>query len=156
VQTADAQPLNVLGVSVLIRLGTEDTSGNYAVLEERHQPHQGPPLHRHFREDEVFLVLEGQYRFDVDGRETIGGPGTCVPAPRGTVHAYEYIGDQPGRMLVIFQPAGMEKFFIDLSQATAGMQHPDMAVLVPVFNKYGVELIGPPLAARAAAGTGWH
>lgn len=40
-------------------------------------------LHTHHVHDELYLVLQGQYRFKIDGEEHEGGPGMFVYAPRG-------------------------------------------------------------------------
>jgi hypothetical protein len=53
-------------------------------------------------------------------------------------------------MLVIVQPAGLDNFCDDLHQATSAMQQPDLSVVVPIFEKHGLEFLGPPIAARAA------
>jgi uncharacterized cupin superfamily protein len=102
----------------------------------------------HSREDEFFYVLEGEYLFEIDDRHMDAGPGSCVFAPRGTAHTFENTGATPGRMLVIVQPAGLDVFFADLDSATNGMAEPDLSIVVPIFEKHGMQLLGPPLAAR--------
>ncbi len=47
-----------------------------------------PPRHVHTREDEVFLVLDGDVCFDVDGERRAAGPGTTVYMPRGVPHSF--------------------------------------------------------------------
>jgi hypothetical protein len=34
------------------------------------------------------------------------------------------------------------------------MAQPDLKVIVPLFQKYGLELLGPPMGARATATAG--
>ncbi len=138
--------LNVLGDIVKVKLSGLDTAGRYAVMEDTTPPQAGPPLHRHNREDESFYVIEGEYRFVVDGEEIKAGAGGFVHAPRGTVHTFQNISNGPGRMVVIVQPAGLEVFFADLASATAGMTIPDKQAIGSVFAKHGLELLGPPLS----------
>jgi hypothetical protein len=45
--------------------------------------------------------------------------------------------------------AGLEAFFVDLDSATRGMKEPDPSVVVPIFQKHGLELLGPPLGVRS-------
>ncbi len=145
-----AEPLRILGDAIHVKLSGDDTDRAYAMMEDTTEPQDGPPLHRHKREDESFYVLEGHYRFSVDGQEIKAGPGAFVHAPRGTVHTFQNIGQTAGRILVTVQPAGLEVFFADLSAATAGMTEPDMKVIIPIFEKHGLEVLGPPLAACGA------
>ena len=47
-----------------------------------------PSRHVHTREDEVFLVLDGDVCFDVDGERRAAGPGTTAYMPRGVPHSF--------------------------------------------------------------------
>ena len=143
-KTRSRETLDVFGDRISIKLNGADTDGQYAVFEDVTQPSQGPPLHRHQREDEFFYILEGEYVFEVDGDEFLAGPGDSVFAPRGSEHSFQNVGTRPGRTLVVVQPAGFEVFLAELSEATRGMEQPDMSVVVPIFEKYGLELLGPP------------
>ena len=53
------------GGSVTIKAETRNTNGSLTVLELVHPPKAGPAVHLHFREDEVWYVSEGDYRFKV-------------------------------------------------------------------------------------------
>jgi quercetin dioxygenase-like cupin family protein len=68
-ETRSTGPLNIFGDLVFVKLGGDDTDGNYAIMKTVTPPQGGPPLHRHRREDESFYVLEGEYVFEVDGKE---------------------------------------------------------------------------------------
>ncbi len=145
-------PLDILGDQVLLKLGGRDTAGQLTVMMGITPPKAGPPLHRHSREDESFYVLEGEYLFEVDGKQFHAGPGTFAFLPRGTAHTFQNVTDKPAKLLIITQPAGVENFFVEVDAAMRGMTEPDMSVLLPIFSKFGMELLGPPIAARAAAG----
>jgi mannose-6-phosphate isomerase-like protein (cupin superfamily) len=64
-----------------------------------------PPGHIHTREDELFLVLDGEVAFDVDGRLLLAGPGTSVYMPRGMPHTFR-IESPVARMLGVIAPGG--------------------------------------------------
>jgi quercetin dioxygenase-like cupin family protein len=147
-ETEGTEPLNILGETMLVKLSGADTEGSYAILENYTPPQAGPPLHRHSREDESFYILEGEFLFEVDGRQLRASAGDALFAPRGTAHTFQNAGKTMGHMLVVVQPAGLELFFEELSNATRGMQPPDMSVIVPIATKHGLELLGPPLSAR--------
>ena len=142
-------PLRIYQDEIKVKLSGADTGGAYAIVESTTRPQSGPPLHRHTREDESFYVLEGEYLFEVDGRRILAGPGSAVFAPRGTVHTFMNVGTTPGRMLGVMQPAGMDAFFVDMDAAVADGKAPDFEELALIFKKYGLELLGPPLAAAA-------
>jgi quercetin dioxygenase-like cupin family protein len=150
-QSRNGRTLNIFGDLINVLLAGRDTSGGYSVMLDRTEPNCGPPLHRHNREDEFFQILDGQFRFEVDGQMIDAGPGSSVYAARGTAHTFQNVGSTVGRMLVITQPAGLDSFFEDLAAATSGQTQPDPSVVVPVFEKHGLELLGPPLAARKSA-----
>jgi quercetin dioxygenase-like cupin family protein len=140
--------LQIYSSQVRVKLSGADTAGTYAIVESVTEPQSGPPLHRHSREDESFYVLEGEFLFQVDGQRIQAGPGSAVFAPRGTVHTFQNIGTTPGRMLGVVQPAGLDSFFVDMDAAGTSKE-PDFAMLAQIFQKYGLEVMGPPLAAVA-------
>jgi quercetin dioxygenase-like cupin family protein len=147
-ETRGAEPLYILGETMLVKLSSADTDGSYAIMENVTPPQGGPPLHRHGREDESFYVIEGEFLFEVDGKQMRASTGCTVFAPKGTVHTFQNIGEKDGRLLVIVQPAGLDLFFEELSGAMRGIAQPEMSKIVPIAHKYGLELLGPPLRAR--------
>lgn len=147
-ETRGQGTLNILGDLVNILVSGNDVDGGFCIMEDRTEPQGGPPLHRHNREHEWWYILEGLYRFEIDGRIVVAGPGASLFAARGTVHTFQNIGRTVGRMLVLCQPAGLDSFFEDLAAATAASDVPDPATIVSVFEKHGLDLVGPPLAAR--------
>jgi quercetin dioxygenase-like cupin family protein len=63
----------------------EATAGKLTVFEATMPGGFSPPRHIHTREDEVFLVQDGEVCFDVDGELTslrAVPPSTCHAAPR--------------------------------------------------------------------------
>jgi quercetin dioxygenase-like cupin family protein len=139
-------PLNLLGDEVVVKLG--GTSAQMTVMLSTTAPKVGPPLHRHSREDEAFFVLEGTFLFEADGKQTHAGPGCFMFLPCGTAHAFQNVGETPGKMLILAQPAGVENFFSEIDRAMRDMKEVDMNVLLPIFAKYGMEFLGPPIGAR--------
>ena len=147
-ETRNSGVLDILGDEIRIKVAGSDTNGGYAIMEAITEPECGPPLHRHSREDESFFVIEGEFLFEVDGKQLRAGAGCAIHAPRGTAHTFQNVGETTGRMMVVVQPAGLDAFFEDLAGATKGMGQPDPSVIVPIFEKHGLELLGPPLGAR--------
>jgi mannose-6-phosphate isomerase-like protein (cupin superfamily) len=132
-----------LGISnVFFKVSTEDSHGGLLVVEMTHHAKGGPGRHFHYEQDEWFYVVEGEYVFEV-GHELVRlKPGDSVFGPRKVPHVWAFVGDQPGRILFIFTPAGqMEAFFREPGKVNA-IPPQDPAF----FRAYGMELVGPPLA----------
>src|SRR5262245_50972371 len=148
VPPGSGKTLNVLGDVVLSILVGADTGGAYAVQHQISQPGEGPPLHRHSREDESFFVLEGEYAITL-GEQVIRAPaGTLLFAPRGIPHTFQCVGATPGRIQVIISPPGLEAFFeeVDSLVKEGSLKDfaKDIAQVVALARKYGVEILGPP------------
>src|SRR4051794_34066498 len=105
------ETLDVFGHRMTVKISSRDTGGDFAVIEGITPPLSGPPLHIHHEQDEWCHVLEGNYRFEVDGREIVAGPGSHVYAPRSTCHAFQNLGTEPARMIVTVVPGGLDLFF---------------------------------------------
>ncbi len=145
-----ARPLYIFGHEMTVKISSRDTGGAFAVIADTTPAKGGPPLHLHREQDEWWHVMEGTYRFEVDGREIVAGAGEDVFAPRGTVHAFQNIGETPAKMIVTVVPGGLDLFFEEIDAAAPRGTAPDPAKLAPIFEKHGLELLGPPLGARAA------
>ena len=84
---------------------SEATGGLLTVFRATMPGGFSPPRHVHTREDEVFVVEDGELRFDIAGRAVAAGPGTSVFMPRGVPHAFRVDGPS-ARVLGIMTPAG--------------------------------------------------
>jgi quercetin dioxygenase-like cupin family protein len=149
-ETRLENPLDIFGDHMLLKLTGRDTAGQLTVMLSAILPNAGPPLHKHSREDESFYVLEGEFVFESDGKRFRAGQGCFVSLARGTVHTFQNVSGKLGKLLILAQPAGVEDFFVELDQATQGTKEPDIAALSRIFAKYGLEFMGPPIAARPA------
>jgi quercetin dioxygenase-like cupin family protein len=119
----------------------EQTGGALTAIENVIGPGEGPPLHVHAGEDEAWWVIEGTLRFRL-GEDAAEAPaGTFVFVPRGVPHAFQNIGAAPARILVLFTPAGMERFFDTFATLTAG---PD--AFATAGREALMDVVGPPLA----------
>lgn len=138
-------PVKVYNATLSIKIEGKETGGRFCIMEDLAIPKGGPPLHVHHREDEAFYVLEGRYVFEVDGHRIAAGPGDFVWAPRDIPHTYQNVSEANGRVLVFISPSGLEDCFREVA-ALPGP--PTEGAAIPIFVKYGIELLGPPLSAR--------
>jgi quercetin dioxygenase-like cupin family protein len=143
------QPVNVLGIPMLIRIHGRDTDGVVSAVESHDVPGGGPPLHIHHREDETFQILEGEYEWTVGGKTFVAQKGATIFAPRGIPHNYRYLGQTPGRLMCIITPAGFEGFFEEIG-AMSPQQQQDIPGVIEIGNRYGLEIL-PPLINPVAS-----
>lgn len=96
----------------------------------------------------MFFVLEGRFKFSVDGREFVCGKGGFACAPRGTVHSFRNIGDELGRLLITCTPAGLENAFRAVRDPEPGSNRQPMTPeeVAAEFAKHGITFLGPPIA----------
>lgn len=104
------------GITVVIRVSSEDSGGALMLMEEV-PPMSDTPLHVHSREDELFYILEGEHIITLGEQQHQLGPGEAIFAPRGIPHAQRRVEPGVGRELVAFVPGGFEQFFRDLAEA---------------------------------------
>src|SRR4249920_3825650 len=78
----------------------EDTNGKYALWEATVPPNGGPPPHVHRREEEGFIILEGEITFMVNGERIVARMGTFANMPVGTPHSFKNESNRLARMLI--------------------------------------------------------
>ena len=143
----EGEALSVVGERIRVLADSAMTDGKCFIFENISAPGNGPPLHRHGREDEMFYVVEGTVKFSVDGVESVVTAGGSAIAPRGSVHAFANIGDTPSRMIVTCCPGGLETAFRECDQlARAGGETP--AAVTEAFKRIDLEIVSPPLSIK--------
>lgn len=123
VRPGEGEDLPAAGGELL--LGGARTAGRLAVLHSTAPAGDRVPLHVHHDSDECFYVLAGRYTVTCGPDTFDAAPGCLVHLPRGVPHGYE-LGDEPGRMLILGLPAGLEDFFRDMGEDdvdVADLQH---------------------------------
>jgi DNA-binding transcriptional MerR regulator/quercetin dioxygenase-like cupin family protein len=149
------------GEPIDCKVSARDTDGAMCVFE--FNCNAGGPKHRHRDEDEWIYVIDGEFEFHVADRQFRAGPGESVFIPRKVGHVWGRVGERPGRIINVYQPAGkMEEFFREVGKYDGKPAiHEALGLdgLRQFFDKYGMDLLGPPLGwdedssvARAASG----
>jgi hypothetical protein len=110
-----------------------------------------PPRHIHTREDEVFLVLDGEVWFDVDGQHHLAGPGASAYMPRGVPHTFR-VKSPVARMVGIMSPGAFEHLFRNLgvpaderTLPTPGSVPFDIPAVMAEQTRLGTKVVGPPM-----------
>lgn len=146
----------VLGNLIIYKVTAEETGGAYSLFEGLVRPREGTPPHIQHREDECFCVLEGEFEF-LTGEEVLRArSGSLLYVPRGTLHAFENVGERVGRVLISHTPGGLhERFFEEIgSEATSREEPPiadgppDFAAIAATAARYGIEMPPPSAGAR--------
>ena len=131
------------GDSAYVMSDTRGTHGSLTVMELVISPLNGPALHVHLRDDEIWYVIEGDFRFKAGDEMFRVSSGGLAFGPRGTPHNFQNIGAAPGRLLVITSPAGAERLFEDYAALLPGPVSRDRFEQVARDN--WVEFVGPQL-----------
>ena len=133
-----------IGLSTTVfKVLTKDSAGALFVMEHESRAKGGPPRHLHHNEDEWFYVVEGEYIAEIGSDRFQLKPGDALLGPRGVPHAWAFVGNAAGRLLISFAPANkMEAFFRDNAKGFSDGKYPNDAAF---FRAYDCELIGPPL-----------
>lgn len=127
-----------------IKANTLSTGGSFTLIENVIGPKQGPPRHIHRREDEMWFVLGGNFRFIAGERIFEAPEKSFVFVPRGTAHCFQNVDATDSRIMVMFTPSGMERFFRE--HAEMGARVVDPARYQEIAERSCMEVAGPPLA----------
>lgn len=108
------------GVRTEIHLSGQDTDDSFCLLVDHPPPGWSLPAHLHRNEAETIHIVAGEFELEIDGRRSRLSPGDTVHIPKGVIHSGANVGQVPGRRVLLFSPAGMERFFLQ-----AGAAEPD-------------------------------
>jgi mannose-6-phosphate isomerase-like protein (cupin superfamily) len=138
---------------VSVNLPSSAGADGICVIEHRMPFADAPPLHVHHREDEVFVILEGEMRFRVGDREFTARAGDTLLAPKGVPHAYRVESAAGARCLTITTGADFETMVKTASRPAAHPGLPDATAPTPEMIELltrlcvanGIDIVGPPL-----------
>jgi quercetin dioxygenase-like cupin family protein len=135
------------GGLLFIKVASQDTAGAFFLTEQPSGQKGGPPKHLHLEEDEWFYCLAGEYIVEVGNQRYELKPGDSVLGPRRVPHAFAFVGNTPGRLMVGFTPAGrVEQFFRDLDARGTYFGTGTNEDREAARQRYGIVNVGPPLA----------
>ena len=102
---SEGRTIGVVGDTYRFLATGEETAGQYAMWEAIVPPGGGPPPHIHSREEESFVVLEGEVTFfDEAGNRSVLKSYQGIMIPRGAY--YRYLNTGPGNLMVLRVGAG--------------------------------------------------
>jgi mannose-6-phosphate isomerase-like protein (cupin superfamily) len=122
------QVLAVANSERFIRLRGNQTDGRLTMMEG----------------DEYFHVTAGEIEFQIGEERILGKAGTWIFAPRFIKHTFRNINSTGARLEYVFQPAGIEFYFEEVSKVIVAQEPNWQDQAAAVANKYGIELLGTP------------
>jgi len=143
VRPGQGQRVRSFGNEIAFVLTGEQTAGSLTLGLAEVAAGNGPPAHVHFAEDELFIIVEGEYSVFIDGEWTNAGPGSVVYLPRGSVHTFKVVSETPGRHWVLTTPSGFERYFARAAEVFAAPGPPDFARLAAINAEHAVAFHRP-------------
>lgn len=111
----------VFGILVTLKVSGNETGGVFALLEDLIPPGSpGPYPHYHTREDEFWLVTEGELTWIVEGKEFSAPKGSFIHHRRGVLHGFENRSGKYARMVAMYTPGKFLEWFIKVGIPTEG------------------------------------
>jgi quercetin dioxygenase-like cupin family protein len=138
----EQQAFTFLALKMFVEADSDDTKGSAAVVRVFVPPGAGAAPHVHSREDEIFTVVRGHYRFRHGDEEFDAPAGTAIFMPRGIPHTFRNVGDEPGEHVLTLVPGGVEQMFREVSAGQLQMPR-DKSRYDEILAKYGMRNLPP-------------
>jgi mannose-6-phosphate isomerase-like protein (cupin superfamily) len=134
-----------------IKLKDGESRGALSVVEAQVPPHLGPPPHIHHKEHETVYVLDGEVDIlDGDRWFRVQERG-MVFMPMESLHAFRNPHDEPGKVMLIFTPAGFEDYLKKVGEMVAAgdvTSENDVESVIPLAATYGMEILPEDVAPK--------
>lgn len=141
------------GLAVL-KSTADQTEGRFTVMELLTPKGFVAPFHVHREEDEFFVILSGEVRFQLGEAVVEAVSGSLVYGPRNVGHSF-HVDSPEARLLFFFGPAGVEGFFREAGKPARARALPpldeqfvDRQELIAIASRYGTDIVGPPLPPK--------
>lgn len=126
-----------------LKVSKKDSQGGFALLEYIGKEKIGPALHVHLAQDELFFVVEGEYKFLVGEEYHELTSGDCIFLPRGIPHTWIQRSTH-GRLIYLVSPAGS---FEDFFEEIISLKSPPTKELIDdIHKRHQMVVLGPPLS----------
>ncbi|WP_440880551.1 cupin domain-containing protein [Tenacibaculum sp. C7A-26P2] len=140
VKSEQGEEWNVLGVKIVGKILSSQTNDEYSVIISETPPNQGPPLHVHKNEDELFYILKGNYVFNCGSEKIEAKEGDFIKLPRGIPHTFVNMDSVVGITMNTITPGGFENFFNEISKESKENKLTKNKI-DSIANKYGVSFV---------------
>lgn len=130
----------------VLKVSGKDTNGEFCLFETKNEegPMAGPPLHVHKHQDEVFMIMEGEFLFQVGNEKILATAGDVVFGPRTIPHTF-YQKSKKAHMIFSYNPAGkMEAIMTEMVKLMPG----NPQAFAKVCAENDVPFVGPPMTGK--------
>jgi quercetin dioxygenase-like cupin family protein len=135
-------------------VGVGDTAGELEASLVTQPPGTASPLHVHTGEAEAWYLLEGTLTYVAGPRTFHLAAGDFIYLPRDVPHAFRVTGSTPVRFLGLALPGRLMELYDEVGVPAAehrlpdgGVTSADVARWVELAPRYGIRVMGPPIAA---------
>jgi quercetin dioxygenase-like cupin family protein len=139
-----------LGALSQMRISGGQTGGAFALADHLASRGNASPVHVHDRDDETFVVFDGELRVIPGGEEYAAEAGTIAVLPRRLRHAY-VVTSATARFLTLHSPAGFERFAAEVGEPAQALTlppppagPPDFAALAEAAARHQITILAPP------------
>jgi len=140
----DGETASARGTEVVFKATGERAAGGPTVIEFIGAPSFSTGDHVHSTIEEIFYVLDGEFKIRAGEWTGLVGPGGCVRVPPGTAHGFGNPGDSPATLLLIISPAAVhENYFRELFAILANPGPPDTAAIAELRERYDTVQVSP-------------
>ncbi len=146
----EGRALWYMGTLLKVKATRAETDGKYSLVEELCPQGFATPWHVQGREDESFLVVDGEATFFVGDEVIEATAGSFVFLPQGIPHAFQ-VDSETAHLFNFITPAGFENFFFDLSVPAQDLilppapdSPPDFGAIAAAAARYECKILGPP------------
>jgi uncharacterized cupin superfamily protein len=137
-----------------IRVSAQAGENQLSVVEQRAPRGYSPLLHLHRAQDEIFHVLEGEFRIKVDDEEKRLKAGDILLIPKGTPHTFIIESLEDGRWLSITVGTDYENLVRALARPAERLEVPssgedrspeNLLANTLTAAQFGIDIVGPRL-----------
>lgn len=136
----DGARLEVLGDQVTLKLASADSPFGQAIVMVDVPPGSGTPCVTHDKEEETYLLLEGQMEMYTLKETHQLNPGDLVHLPPLTPHGYRNVSDKPARLVAWTVGGPMDQFFIKMHEQVRDLPQ-DIPAMQAILEEHGVSRV---------------
>ena len=141
IREGEAEVIEAFGDRGHSWISSREVGGRFCIGLGETPAQGGPPLHVHEREDETFLIVEGEYEFQIGDETFQVSVGDVVFAPHSIPHTFRVTSEGRGRAAMMVTPGGFDGFFREAAQMFASGANP--ADIVAMAGSYGIRFVEP-------------
>lgn len=130
----------VLGDKVTVKLPSARSPNALSIVRVEVPPGSGTPCVTHAKEEEVYLVCEGELVMHAPGTTHRLQPGDMVHVPPRTPHGYRNESQGTTRFIAWTIGGPMDRFFDEMAEKVQALPG-DFDAMRDIMQRYGVERV---------------